>query len=82
MVYELFDRLHWSTNTSAGGTPVVGFVIYKNGRRIAEVDASEHHYDVHNVRKGARVVYGVASIDANGVQSAITTIIVTGRDDD
>ncbi len=82
MEYELFDRLHWSTNTSTGGTSIVGYVIYKNGRRIAEVGPLEHHYDQHNVKKGATIVYGIASIDANGVQSSIVTVVVKGKGDD
>ncbi len=72
--YELFNTLRWQANPNATG--VIGYLIYRDGSLIAQLNASTFQYEDHNRKKGESNLYSIVSFAANGSQSVPISIMV------
>ncbi len=71
VVNEYYNTLSWHASASPH---VVGYIVFRNGTAIAEVDASILSFvDDNRIQRGPEI-YGVAAIDNQGSQSAIPTV--------
>ena len=73
LVYERFNLLRWTASPSSA---VAGYFVYRNGIKIAALDASTFKYRDHDRKKGATTLYSVTSFDAAGNESAFANIII------
>ena len=71
VVYELFNRLQWEANLSFSAA---GYFVYRNGIKIATLNASTFEYDDHNIKKEVTTVYEVSAFDAKGDESDLIAI--------
>lgn len=67
LVYELYNVLYWQASPQGS---VVGYNIYRDGKKIASVDASTLTYQDHNRKRGSAYNYSVTSFDASGNESS------------
>lgn len=71
--YELYNQLTWTPSP----TPyIIGYFIYRDGEKIARVDASTHTYKDHNRKKGVSYIYAVTAFDSLGSESSPVTIVI------
>ncbi len=73
LVSELYNQLTWTQSPSS---EVIGYVIYRDGEEIAEVDASTFSYEDHNRKKGVPYTYAITAINSSGSESAQITILI------
>lgn len=66
LVFERFNRLKWQASPSAG---VTGYFVYRDGSKIATLNASTFEYEDHNRKKGVRTLYAVTAFDASNNES-------------
>ncbi|MFA6066748.1 MAG: hypothetical protein WC707_06220 [Candidatus Babeliaceae bacterium] len=71
--YELYNQLTWTTSPSS---EVTGYFIYRNGKKIATVDASTNTYNDHNRPRYVSSVYSLVAFAGNGVTSSPVFVIV------
>lgn len=71
--YELYNQLTWTPSPS---NEIAGYNIYRDGKKIASVDASINTYQDHNRKKGVPYTYSVTAFDASGSESAPINIVV------
>jgi len=71
--YELYNQLTWTASPSPETT---GYLIYRNGEKIATVDAATHTYQDHNQPRGVAEVYALVAFDGNGTLSSPITVTV------
>jgi hypothetical protein len=72
--YELYNQLAWTSSPSSG---VVGYFIYRDGSKIASVNASIRTYQDHNRKKGVSYTYAITAFNSTGGESAPVTIVIT-----
>ncbi len=72
LVFELFNLLKWDTSPSSG---VSGYYVYRNGIKIATLDASASEYEDHNRKNGVTTLYSVTAF-MGGNESAPTNVEV------
>jgi sugar lactone lactonase YvrE len=65
--YELFNRLTWTASTSSG---VTGYFVYRNGIKIATLNASTLSYEDHKRQKGVTTSYSVTAFNGTGAESS------------
>lgn len=68
---EYYNTLSWTASSSP---TVVGYLIYRNGEFIQQVDASVLQFDDNNRVQNGSVTYGVAAIDDQQSHSRIITV--------
>ena len=66
MIFERFNLLSWQQSLSAG---VVGYFIYRDGIKIASVNANTFQYADQNRKEGIATIYSVSAFDASGSES-------------
>ncbi len=71
--YELYNQLTWTPSQSSG---VIGYYIYRDGTKIAEVDATKGSYQDHNRKKGVSYTYEVTAYDSEGNESSPIEIVI------
>lgn len=71
--YELYNRLTWKASPSAETT---GYFIYRDGDKIATVNASTLTYQDHNRPRGVSSVYSLVAFDSDGNVSSPVTVTV------
>lgn len=71
--YELYNQLTWTPSSSE----IIGYFIYRDGKKIATLDASTHTYEDHNRKKGISYIYTVTAFNAGGNESPPVTIAIT-----
>lgn len=71
--YEYYNQLKWTPSTSPG---VAGYYIYRDGNKIAQVDASTHSYQDHNRKKGVAYTYAVTAFNSEGDESAPINVVI------
>lgn len=71
--YELYNQLTWTPNSSSH---IAGYFIYRDGNKIATLDASADSYQDHNRPVGVSFVYSLVTFDADGNTSSPITITV------
>lgn len=64
--YELYNQLTWIPSASP---EVLGYFIYRDGKKIAKVDASTFIYQDHNRKKGISYTYAITAFNAEGNES-------------
>lgn len=70
--YELFNQLSWTPSPSK----ISGYYVYRNGARIATLDASTLSYADHNRKKGVATVYSVTAFDQIGTESPAISCVI------
>jgi hypothetical protein len=73
LVYELYNQLIW---TSSPSSETAGYFIYRDGKRIATVDASTHTYKDHRRKKGISYAYAITAFNSEGNESSPINIVV------
>jgi len=71
-VFEYFNLLKWEASPSS----IAGYVIYRDGKKIANLNASALGYEDHNRKKDRSFLYSVAAVDANGSESSFINVEV------
>lgn len=72
LMYELYNQLTWTPSPSVG---VIGYYIYRDGVKIATVDATTYTYQDHNRKKGVSYSYAVSAFDSGGESSPVNIVI-------
>lgn len=70
--YELYNQLTWTFSQSSD---VLGYYIYRDGKKIATVDASTFSYKDHHRKKGVSYSYAIAAFNSSGESSMINFVI-------
>jgi len=70
--FERFNLLEWD----AGSSSVFGYFVYRDGVKIATLDASDLKYEDHNRKKGVATLYSVTSFDSSGNESTPVSVTV------
>lgn len=71
--YELYNQLTWKRSPSSN---VAGYIIYRDGKKIAQVNAFTYTYKDQNRPKGISSVYSLVAFDKNGNTSTAVTVTV------
>ncbi len=71
--FERFNLLQWNPSPSTG---VAGYYVYRNGVKIATLNATTFQYEDHNQKKGAVTSYAITAFDASGDESAPVDITI------
>lgn len=71
--YVLYNQLTW---TSSPSNDVSGYYMYRNGTKIATLDARATRYRDYRVLRGASLEYSLVAFDRDGNTSSPTTITV------
>lgn len=71
--YELYNQLTWTPSPSPD---ISSYVIYRDGTKIATVDASTFTYQDHNRKKGVSYLYAITASDSAGNESSPATIVI------
>ena len=74
LVYELVNFLKWGPSLSSS-VDVAGYYVYRDGIKIATLNAATCHYADHKREKGITTVYTVTAFDANGNTNSSTVEI-------
>jgi len=74
LAYELYNQLTWTVSPSSD---VTGYFIYRDGDKIATVDASTDSYQDHNRPKGVAFIYSLVAFDADGNMSESVTVTIS-----
>jgi hypothetical protein len=72
--YELYNQLTWASSPSPG---VIGYYIYREGMKIAKVDASTYTYKDHNRKKGHPYTYAITAFNSAGNESTSINIVIS-----
>jgi hypothetical protein len=71
--YELYNQLTWTPSPSP---KIIGYFIYRDGKKIAKVNSSTYAYKDHNRKKGVSYVYAITAFNSTGSESLpVSTII-------
>lgn len=71
--YELYNQLTWTPSQSRG---ITGYMIYRDGEKIATVNSSTDSYQDHNQPRDVVAVYSLVAFDGNGTMSVSVTVTV------
>lgn len=72
-VYEFYNQLTWKPSPSAA---TVGYFIYRDGKKIATVDASTYSYQDHDRKKGVSYSYAITAFNSEGNESSPINIVI------
>lgn len=73
--YELYNELTWTPSPSS---EVSGYFIYRDGNKIAEVNATTYTYEDHNRLKGVLYTYAVTAVNS-GNESAPVSVVIQSK---
>ncbi len=71
--YELYNELTWGPSLS---NQTIGYFIFRDGEKIATLDAQTTTYLDHNRKKNLSYTYSITSFDASGNESIPETITI------
>lgn len=71
--YELYNQLIWTPSPSQG---ISGYFVYRDGKKIATVNASTHSYQDHNRKKGVFYTYAITAFNSIVSESLPINIII------
>ncbi|MBN9378628.1 MAG: hypothetical protein BGO14_07130 [Chlamydiales bacterium 38-26] len=72
--YELYNQLTWTPSPSP---EIIGYFIYRDGKKIALVNASINTYKDHNRKKGVSYIYAITAYNSAGLESLPVSIVIT-----
>lgn len=72
--YELYNQLTWSPSPSADTS---GYFVYRDGKKIATLDASTYTYQDHNRKKGVTYTYAITAFNSSGGESTPVNVVIT-----
>lgn len=72
--YELYNQLSWTPSPS---DTTNGYFIYRDGTKIATVNASTFSYEDHNRKKGLSYSYSITAFDSGNHESSPITLVIT-----
>lgn len=72
-VYELYNQLSWTASPSS---EIAGYYIYRDGSKIATVNASTYTYQDHERKKGTSYSYAVTAFNTSGSESSPINIVI------
>ena len=72
--YELYNQLTWTPSPSA---EIVGYFIYRDGKKIAMVNAALYAYKDHNRKKGVSYSYAITAFNSADSESSPVNIVIT-----
>lgn len=73
LLYERFNLLRWEASPTVG---VDGYYVYRNGVKIATLNANTFKYEDHDRKKGVTTFYSVTAFDAQGNESSPISISI------
>lgn len=71
--YELYNELSWLLSPSQD---VRGYYIYRDGIRIATVNAFTYSYKDHQRKKGVSYNYAISAFNSSGEESSMINIVI------
>ncbi len=71
--YELYNQLIWTPSPSP---EISGYFIYRDGKKIATVDAATYTYKDHNRKKRVAYAYAVTAFNSAGSESSPVNIVI------
>jgi hypothetical protein len=71
--YELYNQLTWTPSPSTG---IIGYFIYRDGKKIATVDPFTYTYIDHNRKKGISYTYAITAVKLGDIESSPINIVV------
>lgn len=71
--FELYNQLNWTASPS---TDIAGYNIYRDGKKIATVNASTYTYRDNNRKKGISYSYAVTAFSTTGSESSPISIVI------
>jgi hypothetical protein len=74
LVYEFYNQLIWTPSPSPS---LVGYYIYRDGTKIATVNASTSSYQDHDRKKGVSYTYAITAFNAAGIESTPVSIVIS-----
>lgn len=72
--YELYNQLTWTRSPSVD---VAGYCIYRDGMKIATVNATTYSYLDHHRKRGISYTYALTAFNSEGSESAPVEIVIT-----
>lgn len=72
--YELYNQLTWTPSPSSG---VANYFVYRDGEKIATVDAATSLYTDHNRKKTISYTYSITAVNSEGSESSAVSTVVT-----
>ncbi|MGL4539414.1 MAG: hypothetical protein ACRCU0_00335 [Candidatus Rhabdochlamydia sp.] len=72
--YELYNQLTWTPSPSA---EIIGYFIYRDGKKITTLDATTYAYKDHNRKKGVSYTYAITAFNSADSESSPVNIIIT-----
>ncbi|MBX9744938.1 MAG: hypothetical protein K2X08_07000 [Chlamydiales bacterium] len=72
--YELYNELTW---TSSPSVEIVGYFIYRDGEKIATLNANTYAYEDHNRKKKLSYTYAITAFNSAGSESSPINIVIT-----
>lgn len=71
--YELYNQLTWTLSPSP---KIIGYFIYRDGKRIAKVKTSTYAYKDHQRKKGVTYIYAITAFNSAGSESSPVNIVI------
>jgi hypothetical protein len=72
--YELYNQLTWTLSPSL---EVIGYFVYRDGKKIATVNTSTHSYQDHNRKKRVSYIYAITAFNSSGSESSPVNIVIS-----
>ncbi|MBS0626627.1 MAG: hypothetical protein JSS09_00260, partial [Verrucomicrobia bacterium] len=71
--YELYNELTWKRSSSS---KIVGYFIYRDGKKIAKGDKGSYIYKDHHRKKGETYLYAIRAFNSEGDESSAAEIVI------
>lgn len=71
--YELYNQVTWTPSPSAN---ISGYIVYRDGNKIAQLNAATLTYKDHNRKKGSSYIYSITAFDSSGNESSPVNIVI------
>lgn len=72
--YEFYNQLTWTPSPS---DEIISYFIYRDGQKIAMVDAATYTYEDHNRKKGVSYIYTITASNSAGSESSPVNTVIT-----
>jgi hypothetical protein len=72
--YEFYNQITWTASPSPG---ITSYFIYRDGKKIAEVNSSIYTYQDHGRKKGVSYTYTITASNTKDIESSPINIVIT-----